>query len=538
MRELYGELLQYLADNFILYEEVSEFVINIDGQTYELFEPFKWEDQDKGIFFDEEFHWACDRTNYDNYIFKFGSIWYSLKKGNENNVKLEKVKWIGKANLFSDELYIDTYLGVHGSFELMNGLELYDEWCKKAKFLGITSLGICERGILAASMKFQDACQKVGLRPIQGLEINVLNEKKDLRYTIKAFVKNKEGWSNLLRLSEIMNVEGSSYVSEEDIEDCYDGLIFIWDPKTISYSNIPRNFNEIVEYYQLDTVVFEKEERDKAYLDNLKKFFKSDLKPVAMCDAYYTEKEFAPIKKKVNSLGKIVTHESQNQYFKNYQEYFEELGSLFGDDDKFIETYDNAISNLKDISFECNFLIETQNRHMPVYYMTDEEALEYEDNIQMFEDLVFKGIEEHPELLEKYSDEIIGERLDRELKVIEDGKVVDYFLTLRDIVNWCKKENILLGSGRGSAAGSLVSYLLGLVQVNPLDYDLLFERFLTMGRLIRHEKVEEVIINEESSSPIRIKSKDFVRIFRGDEKLVIKASDLQENDILVDYDNN
>lgn len=167
--------------------------------------------------------------------------------------------------------------------------------------------------------------------------------------------------------------------------------------------------------------------------------------------------------------------------------------------------------------------------------MTDEEALEYENNIQMFEDLVFKGIEEHPELLEKYSDEIVGERLDREFKVIEDGKVVDYFLILRDIVNWCKKEHILLGSGRGSAAGSLVSYLLGLVQANPLDYDLLFERFLTMGRLIRHEKVEEVVINEESSSPIRIKSKDFVRIFRKSEKLVIKAGDLQENDILVDY---
>lgn len=107
---------------------------------------------------------------------------------------------------------------------------------------------------------------------------------------------------------------------------------------------------------------------------------------------------------------------------------------------------------------------------------------------------------------------------------------------LRDIVNWCKKENILLGSGRGSSAGSLISYLLGLVNVNPLEYDLLFERFLTTGRLIRHDKVEEVIINENSSSPICIKSTDFVRILRNDEKMIVKAGELQEGDNLVDYE--
>lgn len=168
-----------------------------------------------------------------------------------------------------------------------------------------------------------------------------------------------------------------------------------------------------------------------------------------MCDAYYIEKEWLPIKKKLNTLGKIVVHESENQYFKNYQEYFEELSYLFGNDEKFFETFEKALQNLKDISFECNFVIETQIRHMPIYYMTDEEALQYENNKEMFRDLIFKGIEEHPDLLEKYSDEEIGERIDRELKVIEDGEVVDYFLMLRDIINWCKKENILLGSGRG-----------------------------------------------------------------------------------------
>lgn len=88
-----------------------------------------------------------------------------------------------------------------------------------------------------------------------------------------------------------------------------------------------------------------------------------------------------------------------------------------------------------------------------------------------------------------------------------------------------------------SACGSLVSYLLGLNYINPLDYDLLFERFLTTGRLIRHDKIEEVIINEESSSPITIPCTSFVRIFRNEEKMIVKAGELKEGDKLLDYDN-
>lgn len=449
MNELYADLLQYLDDNFISYEELGDFVLKINDRTYELFEPIKWDNDEKGILFDEEFHWACDLTDYDYYIFRFGSIWYSLEKGKEKNVKLERVKWIGKARL-DDELFrISTYIGIHGPFELMNGVGLYDEWCKKAKFLGITSLGLCEKGTLAAAMKFQNACQKAGLRAIQGLEIKILNEQKDLKYTVKAFVKNSVGWSNLLKLNEIMNTEDSSFVSEEELEEYCDGLVFIWDPKTIAYKDIPKNLQELTSYYQLDTVIYEKNNRDREYLDNLKKFFKSDLKPVAMCDAYYIEKEWSPIKDKLNKLGKVPTHESHNQYFKNYQEYFEELSYLFSDDEKFYETFENAISNLEEISFECNFVIETQVRHMPVYRMTDEEAQQYDSNVEMFEDLIFKGLEEHPEIFEKYSNDVIGERLEREMKIIEDGEVVDYFLTLRDIVNWCRKNDILLGTGRG-----------------------------------------------------------------------------------------
>lgn len=537
MNDLFRELIQYLQDNFISYkilDDKDEFLIDIDEKIYQLFEPFKWSPEDEGIYFDEYFHWACDRTEYDYYIFCFGSIWYALKNGNEESVKLEPVKWLGRANLEDEALYIDSYLGVHGPFELLNGMGLYDQWCKKAKFLGITSIGLCEKGTLAASMKFQIACQKNGIRPIQGLEIVVIDEENDYSYTIKAFVKNKEGWNNLLQLNKLMN-SSKTFIDKETLIDSCEGLILIWDPKSIDFQKIPKELKKIIRYYQLDTVEYQKEDRDETYLKNLKRFYDSELSPVAMCDAYYIEKEWAPIKQKMNYIAKKVTHESENQYMKNYQEYFKELSDLFADENAFFETFLDAVKNLQEISFECNFVIETQQRHMPRYYMTDEEALQYETNLDMFEDLIIKGLDEHKELLENYSEEEIVERLEKEMRVIENGDVVDYFLILRDIINWCRKEDILVGSGRGSACGCLVSYLMGLNHINPLDYDLLFERFLTTGRLIRHEKIEEVVINEDSSSPITIPCTSFVRIFRGEEKLIIKAEDLQEGDQLIDY---
>lgn len=78
----------------------------------------------------------------------------------------------------------------------------------------------------------------------------------------------------------------------------------------------------------------------------------------------------------------------------------------------------------------------------------------------MFDSLIYEGLENKPELLEDYSEDVLVERIERESKIIKFGDVVDYFLILRDIVNWCKENNILLGAGRGSASGSLISYLL------------------------------------------------------------------------------
>lgn len=483
MEELFEDLKRYLEEHFISYSILQILnderpVVIINGEKHQLSLP-----NNEGSFFDESFCWDSDRTEYDYYIFRFGGIWYRLKAGEESSVKLERVLWLGNAEFSEPCLKVDCFLGVHGPFELLNGSGLYKEWCQKANFLGIKSLGICEKGTLAGILKFQEACKKANIRPIFGMEIPIKVEEKDLQYTVKAFVKNEQGWLNILEINRIINVE-NGYVTEKEIEQLREGLIIILDPKTIEFEDVSKLWKMFSQqfYYQLDTVVYEKEDRDKWYLQNLKKFFDSNFSPIAMCDAYYLEREYAYNRVRLNKIAGTMSYESQNQYFKNNQEYYFELGELFGDFDSFFDVFEAAVNNLKDVCSKCDYTIETGQRHLPKYYMTEEESKLYPDNKTMFTELVFKGMEDHLDLIEDYGIDVVGERIDREIKVITEGDVIDYFLILRDIVNWCKKNNILLGAGRGSAAGCLCSYLLGITNVNPLRYGLLFERFLNEGR--------------------------------------------------------
>lgn len=476
------ELIQYLKENFIEFQTEDDIFI-LDKKSYQLSVP-----NEDGVFFDEDFHWDCDRTDCDGYIFKFGGVWYTLNKGDENSVKLNRVKWIGKVNIDDYEFYgSDVYLGVHGPFELLNGTSSYKEWVKKAKFLGIKKLGICEKGTLAGVFKFQTACLKENIQPIFGLEVPVKNKLKDIIYTVKMFAKNEQGWLNLLTINRKLNSNNENFVEEDDVINFRNDIFIILDPKSIDFGNISKKWKMFSQqfYYQFDTVKYEKEERDKWYLLNLQKFFYSKFKPVAMCDAYYLDPEYSIIRSLLNKVASKTNYESKNQYFKNNFEYFQEFAELFSEEDeeKMFNAFDSAILNLEYICDNCKYIISTNERHLPKYKMTEEEEKKYPDNKTMFEELVYEGLEKHTDLLIDYNEDILSERIEREIDVIEYGDVVDYFLVLRDIVNWCNKEGILLGAGRGSAAGSLVTYLLGITRVDPLKYGLLFERFLNKGRI-------------------------------------------------------
>lgn len=478
METLFNELEEYLSSNTIQYTSDREnYTVSFDGKTYEFFPP-----NDDGYFFDEDFRWDNETTEYDGYVFRFGGVWYTIEKGQERDPKLNRVKWRGQSEVAG---LSSNFLGVHGSFELLNGTSLYSDWVKKSKFLGIERLGIVEKGTLAGALKFQNACKSVGIIPVFGMEVPVKDEKKDISFTYKIYAQNEKGWQHLLTINKIINCDSSGkFITPKDISEHTEDVFIVFDPKTIDYTDVPillRNKHNV--FWQADTVEYAKFNRDTEYLTNFEAFYKSKMKPVALCDAFYIEPEYYILRETVNKIGKKVNHKSYNQYFKDEVTYMEELLSLFGDQSVGEAFYLKARENMDMIAESCNFEIPTDSRHLPRYEMTKEEKEKYESNEDMFDSLIYEGLENKPELLEDYSEDVLVERIERESDTIKFGDVVDYFLILRDIVNWCKGNDILLGGGRGSSAGCLISYLFGIVNTNALKFNLLFERFLTKGRI-------------------------------------------------------
>ena len=486
------EFLDYLEKNLMCYTVVDEGIVEIGGSTFELYKPAY-----DGALFDDDFNFvgipASDRggesvgTECDYYAYRFGGVYYMLPRGKENDVKLIRLKYVGQA---AQEIPTEVFLGVHGQYEITSGSGPYSEWCRKAKFLGVHTLGICEKNSLAGALKFQEECQKNGLKSVIGMECTVYDEPNDYRFTVKVYARNEKGWRDLLTINKFINCDNPKYISLSDFNAVTrnnDDLVLFLDPKTLDYSRLKGLGLDAV-IYQLDPVEYTDNSRDEKYLKNLKAFFKDrNLVPVASIDAWYLDEEYSCIRPRLQSIGGTTAYDSDNQYFKANDQYFLELASMFPDTEQGFEDaysrFTDAVDLLKDIADAIDFTIDVKTRHLPRYKMTPEEASQFETNEDLFWSLIEKGLEAHPDLLEDWGDDVIAERIDREVGVIKLGEAIDYFLITWDIINWCHRNGIMTGISRGSAGGCLVSYLLGITKLDPMKYDLLFERFLNVGRV-------------------------------------------------------
>lgn len=515
------DLIEYLNSNGFSYEISESGVITIDGDTYELSFP-----NHDSFFFDRGFNYIGTAISANNYIYRFGQLYYTLKKGDESNVKLKLFKYIGKVD---SDIPTHAFLGVHGPFELLNGTGNYNDWCAKARFFGVEILGICEKNTLAGVLKFQLACEKNGLKSVIGETVTVFSEKRDLMYDVKLYVENEIGWMNLLSINKEINVGDNLRIDEGVFFSLLDGLVVVIDPKSLKFENVPSELKG--ECYQLDSVEFSSDDRDKSYLQNLQKYLSSKMSPTSICDAYYLDQEYSYLKRAVNSIGGVSNDLSRNQYFKCNEEYLLEVRGLFNedDDDLMFDLLGAAVENTNNIAERCSlFKIEMNTKHLPKYKMTEEEFKKYGGSKKdMFIDLIGEGLMEMnipQEDMDKYLD-----RVEKEVGVIERGGTIDYFLILWDIVKWCKENNILVGFGRGSGCGSLCARAMNLTHIDPFDYDLLFERFLSEGRIGKQVDVNVIELNGE----YEIEENKIVLIKRGEKELEVKGSELEEGDIIL-----
>ena len=500
---------------------------SIEGDTFTLSDKRYKILNDRAMIFDTEMNFLPEQTialeeGVIGYIYEFGGRWYTHEWGSD--VSLNEVVHIGKA---TQKIPTNAFLGIRSGYELMNGVGLYKNWAKKAKFLGVSTLAICEKKTLSGCLVFQTECSKLGIKSIFGMTTPIINEAGK-EFEVKIYVKNLQGWFNLLKLNTILNVDKEIAISLHILEKNREDLFIVADPKSMDFEDV---FSDI-DYFQLDTVEFKDTEKDVYYLENLEKFILSDIKPISITDAFYIDKGEHIIRELAWSISKSFDYKTENQYFKNKDVYAQELISMFEKgNNSWIKLFKEAVKNEAFVAENCNFKYDTDTRHLPKYVMTEEESAVHKDNSAFFLHLIKKGFHE-----KNIKDpKVYIDRLQVEIDILKMGEVIDYFLSLYDIVQFARREDILTGIGRGSAGGSLVAYLLDIIKIDPMEFDLLFERFLNSGRMGEWQDRPSYIITLEDKSEVELAEGAVLRVKRGDRETIVMIEELKEGDEVLRY---
>jgi len=405
------------------------------------------------------------------------------------------------------------HLHNHTEYSLLDGLSKVKKMAEKAKELNMNALAITDHGGMYGVIKFYQACKSVGIKPIIGCEIYVakrsLKDKEagvDKSYNhLVLLAKNNIGYKNLLKIVSTSWLEGYYYKPRTDIElltNHAEGLIclsacvngYIADPllndedneaekRAIALNKIFGEGNFYIELQRHIDVPPQKKANEK--LIALSK--KLGIPLVATNDNHYTNKDDAEAQEVLLCLQtqsmleekgrKLSMISSPDFYIKSTTE----MKQLFAD-------IPEAIENTQKIADMCDVEITLGKWIMPRF-----EVPEGKTTGQHLTSLVYLGAQNrypqmsdnyqpNPNVSEKITKETIIERIEYELSIILKKKYETYFLVVSDFVNWAKNQNIAVGPGRGSAAGSIVSYCLRITDVDPFFFSLPFERFLNPDR--------------------------------------------------------
>jgi len=456
-------------------------------------------------------------------VFEFGKriYWAPYDKdyyGSNRKVKIvfNQFKFIGSPVLQIDMDW--AHLGVHTEYELNNGNHSPDVWCEKAKFIGLKTMALCDYNSLGGSLAFQLACEKKGLKPIIGMSTTITRPNGH-KFGAKLYVQNKTGWRNLLLISKNIHIdqdEGDS-VTEQFLFKHSEGIAFVFGCYTLPaqeeeylvmqgiFKLYSSRFQQC--FWQFDSVEFASESTDLRILNNLK-FLRREcpLQPILINDSYYIDKEMWLLKKYMNKAGGVAHPESHEQHFKTLDETFLKVVDLFGEEreDEGIEFLSQAVSNTLILSETCDFKIDVGRHKLPKYEVVslsecagnaklqavreaafwEERGLEHGDMSGLFHQLLEEGWAAKLSHLDDEQFQEYYQRLETELNVIVPAGFIDYFLILWDLIRWSKHERgIMVGSGRGSVAGSLIAFLLDITTVDPIPFGLLFERFINETRV-------------------------------------------------------
>ena len=390
-----------------------------------------------------------------------------------------------------------THLHVHTEYSLLDGSSKIKELTARAKELGMDSLAITDHGVMYGVIDFYRAAKEVGIKPILGCEVYVAPGSRfdrentggeDRYYHLVLLAENDQGYKNLMKIVSKGFVEGFYYkprVDYEVLETYHEGVIALSAclagevQKYLArgmYEEAMRSAQRYEGIFGKNNFFLELQDHglpeQKMVNQGLLRLSRdTGIELVATNDIHYT---FAEDEKAHDILlciqtGKKVADEDRMRYAggQYYCKSEEEMQTLF-------PYAREALENTHKIAERCNVEIEFGVTKLPKY-----EVPEGFDSWTYLNHLCREGFKtRYPK-----DDGTLSRRLDYELDVIRTMGYVDYFLIVWDFINYARSKDIMVGPGRGSAAGSIVSYTLGITNIDPVRYNLLFERFLNPERV-------------------------------------------------------
>ena len=414
-----------------------------------------------------------------------------------------------------------THLHVHSYYSLMDGLNSPKELCQAAIDAGQTSIAITDHGTLSSHREMQIAAKELGIKPILGVEAYIsptdrFDRSSATDKSIQAYnhiillAKNKNGLKNINSLQEIAWNEGFYHKPRIDMEilkeyakdiivlsGCLNGLISkcIEKEEFEEAENILKDFKKTFgEDFYIEVQSHNPKEINSKLLELADKL---GIKPVATGDAHYAKGEDKTLEEAmlILSTSPKSDKESDFEVSRGMGDVLDRLNYLYPDRRISFQDYNLFIQTREEIESDFN---KCDIKRVDIYENTMEIAEkigEYDFNRgldllpipktnadQKLSDMAFEGLE-RLRLRESWlGNDVYDQRLMEELEIIKDKNFASYFLVVADMINWAKENEIMVGPGRGSAAGSLVCYALGITDVDPIEYDLLFFRFINPDR--------------------------------------------------------
>jgi DNA polymerase III subunit alpha len=412
-------------------------------------------------------------------------------------------------------------LHVHTHYSLFDGIATPQEYVDRAVSLGMPAIAITDHGSLSGHREMYRAAKEAGIKPILGIEGYICrdrfnhedkkaeNDPLDLNYNhLIILAKNQKGLENLNKLNELGWTEGyfrKPRIDWEILEKYKEGLVVTSGclsgvlAKAIESDNLAYAKEHIQwckktfgDDYYIEVMPHNPAEINKTLLALADEF---GVKPVVTPDCHHSDtsqKEIQELKLILNSYSNKTVGDATYAGTKNYDNLMDKLDYLYGED-----------RQMSFNKFEIHLLSDEEMRNAMGAQGIDREDM-YEATIEIVNKVEDYNIKDHLDLLPAQYQDPDGEllelameglkekgldtnedyiaRLNEELQIIKDKNFGPYFLVVRNMINWAKKEGIMVGPGRGSAAGSLLCYALGITDIDPLVHGLLFFRFINPER--------------------------------------------------------